>query len=105
MSRNIAKTGQVFRIGTDCQAEPKKSRKSLTAEQVVVLWPYREPGSRSIPLYEVEAISLRGRGIWQQDQDAELTGRSQDLPAKWTRQLVRRESPGRTCPSWCRRRH
>jgi hypothetical protein len=45
MSRHIAKTGQVFRIGNDCQAKPKKSRLSLTAEQVVVLWQYREPGS------------------------------------------------------------
>lgn len=43
MSRHIAKTGQVFRIGTDCQAKPKKSRLSLTAEHVVVFCRYRVP--------------------------------------------------------------
>jgi hypothetical protein len=57
MSRHIAKTRQVFRIGTDCQAKPKKSRLSLAAEHVVVLRLYREPGPRSIPRYEVAAIS------------------------------------------------
>ena len=44
VARNSAKTELAFRIGADCQAKPKKSRLSLTAEHVVVLWLYRELG-------------------------------------------------------------
>jgi hypothetical protein len=49
VARNSAKTELAFRIGADCQAKPKKSRLSLTAEYVVMLWLYREPPPRSPP--------------------------------------------------------
>jgi len=44
MSRHSDTTWLAFRIGADCQAKPNKSRLSLTAEYVAMLWPYRQPG-------------------------------------------------------------